>query len=164
MSDQAPTDRALLSIGGHGKNERQRFEVQVRRLDGVLGGLGLDRVRLIKVDVEGYELAVLQGLGDRLERVENLILEFYEWPERRGDNEQLIDFIARERVRAADSDGRALDARDRTARAQPVGAAQVNRVLIVSPHFPPDNGAASHRMRLLAPRLVEHGWEPTVWQ
>jgi hypothetical protein len=38
----------------------------------------------------------------------------------------------------------------------------VNRVLIVSPHFPPDNGAASHRMRLLAPRLSEHGWEPTV--
>lgn len=43
-----------------------------------------------------------------------------------------------------------------------MGAAQVKRVLIVSPHFPPDNGAASHRMRLLAPRLVEHGWEPTV--
>jgi glycosyltransferase involved in cell wall biosynthesis len=38
----------------------------------------------------------------------------------------------------------------------------VKRVLIVSPHFPPDNGAASHRMRLLAPRLASHGWEPTV--
>jgi hypothetical protein len=38
----------------------------------------------------------------------------------------------------------------------------VNRVLIVSPHFPPDNGAASHRMRLLAPRLLEHGWKATV--
>ncbi len=38
----------------------------------------------------------------------------------------------------------------------------MRRVLVVSPHFPPDSGAASHRMRLLAPRLPEHGWEPTV--
>ena len=29
----------------------------------------------------------------------------------------------------------------------------MKRVLILSPHFPPDTGAASHRMRLLAPRL-----------
>jgi FkbM family methyltransferase len=93
LYDQAPSDRALLSIGGHGKNEGQRFEVQVRRLDGVLCGLGLEGVRLIKVDVEGYELDVLHGLGSRLASVENLILEFHEWPERRGDNEQLIDFL-----------------------------------------------------------------------
>lgn len=93
MNDQAPTDRALLSIGGHGKNEGQRFEVQVRRLDGILSGLGLERVRLVKVDVEGYELAVLLGLGGRLERIDNLILEFYEWPDRRGDNERLIDLL-----------------------------------------------------------------------
>jgi hypothetical protein len=38
----------------------------------------------------------------------------------------------------------------------------VKRVLVISPHFPPDTGAASHRMRLLAPRLPEHGWEPTI--
>jgi glycosyltransferase involved in cell wall biosynthesis len=36
------------------------------------------------------------------------------------------------------------------------------RVLMVSPHFPPDSSAASHRVRLLAPYLEEHGWEPTV--
>ena len=36
------------------------------------------------------------------------------------------------------------------------------RVLMVSPHFPPDSSAASHRVRLLAPYLGEHGWEPTV--
>jgi hypothetical protein len=33
---------------------------------------------------------------------------------------------------------------------------------VVSPHFPPDTGAASHRYRLLAPRLAEFGWTPTV--
>ena len=36
------------------------------------------------------------------------------------------------------------------------------RVLMVSPHFPPDRSAAAHRVRLLAPHLPRHGWEPTV--
>ena len=36
------------------------------------------------------------------------------------------------------------------------------RVLMISPHFPPDSSAASHRVRLLAPHLPEAGWEPTV--
>jgi glycosyltransferase involved in cell wall biosynthesis len=36
------------------------------------------------------------------------------------------------------------------------------RVLLVSPHFPPDTNAASHRVRLLAPHLAGFGWEPTV--
>ena len=38
----------------------------------------------------------------------------------------------------------------------------MKRVLMVSPHFPPDTSAASHRVRLLAPHLPEFGWEPTV--
>jgi len=38
----------------------------------------------------------------------------------------------------------------------------VRRVLMVSPHFPPDSSAASHRVRLLAPHLAEAGWSPTV--
>ena len=36
------------------------------------------------------------------------------------------------------------------------------RVLMVSPHFPPDSSAASHRVRLLAPHLAAAGWAPTV--
>jgi glycosyltransferase involved in cell wall biosynthesis len=36
------------------------------------------------------------------------------------------------------------------------------RVLMVSPHFPPDSSAAAHRVRLLAPHLAGYGWEPTV--
>jgi hypothetical protein len=38
----------------------------------------------------------------------------------------------------------------------------MRRVLMVSPHFPPDSTAATHRVRLLAPHLSEHGWQPTV--
>jgi hypothetical protein len=38
----------------------------------------------------------------------------------------------------------------------------MRRVLMVSPHFPPDTSAAAHRVRLLAPHLPAWGWEPTV--
>jgi len=38
----------------------------------------------------------------------------------------------------------------------------MRRVLMISPQFPPDSGAATHRVRLLAPHLPSHGWEPTV--
>jgi len=38
----------------------------------------------------------------------------------------------------------------------------VRRVLIISPHFPPDSSAGTHRVRLLAPHLAACGWEPTV--
>jgi len=38
----------------------------------------------------------------------------------------------------------------------------MKRVLLVSPHFPPDSTAATHRIRLLAPHLSAYGWEPTV--
>lgn len=38
----------------------------------------------------------------------------------------------------------------------------MRRVLMVSPHFPPDSSAASHRVRLLAPHLADAGWEPTI--
>jgi Glycosyl transferase 4-like domain len=33
---------------------------------------------------------------------------------------------------------------------------------MISPHFPPDSTAASHRVRLLAPHLQRFGWSPTI--
>jgi glycosyltransferase involved in cell wall biosynthesis len=33
---------------------------------------------------------------------------------------------------------------------------------MISPHFPPDSSAGTHRVRLLAPHLSDYGWEPTV--
>jgi len=33
---------------------------------------------------------------------------------------------------------------------------------MVSPHFPPDTNAGTHRVRLLASHLAEFGWEPVV--
>jgi hypothetical protein len=36
------------------------------------------------------------------------------------------------------------------------------RVLVVSPHFPPDSSAGSHRARIIVPHLEKFGWEPVV--
>ena len=33
---------------------------------------------------------------------------------------------------------------------------------MISPHFPPDGSAGTHRVRLLAPHLSSYGWIPTV--
>src|SRR5436189_1476130 len=38
----------------------------------------------------------------------------------------------------------------------------MRRLLMISPHFPPDSSAGTHRVRLLAPHLAEFGWTPTV--
>jgi hypothetical protein len=38
----------------------------------------------------------------------------------------------------------------------------VRRVLMISPHFPPDTSAGTHRVRLFAPYLPEFDWDPTV--
>jgi hypothetical protein len=36
------------------------------------------------------------------------------------------------------------------------------RILMVSPHYPPDATAGAHRVRVLAPHLPAAGWEPTI--
>ena len=38
----------------------------------------------------------------------------------------------------------------------------MRRLLMISPHFPPDSSAGTHRVRLLAPHLEAYGWKPTV--
>jgi hypothetical protein len=35
-------------------------------------------------------------------------------------------------------------------------------LLFISPHFPPDSAAGTHRARILAPHLAGHGWRPIV--
>lgn len=41
-------------------------------------------------------------------------------------------------------------------------ARESRKVLMITPHFPPDSNAGTHRVRLLAPYLANFGWTPTV--
>jgi FkbM family methyltransferase len=61
------TDNALSDVGGGGV---QSIDVPVKRLD----DLHLDDIGLIKIDVEGHELAVLRGAVDTITRNRPAIL------------------------------------------------------------------------------------------
>lgn len=76
LNDQWITDRTLLTLyGGSGKDEAQRFEVPTVRLDSILTRHKISRVKLLKLDVEGYEQQAMTGLADRLPDVDNMIFE-----------------------------------------------------------------------------------------
>jgi glycosyltransferase involved in cell wall biosynthesis len=45
---------------------------------------------------------------------------------------------------------------------EPAPSIARRRVLMISPHFPPDTSAATHRVRLLAPYLAGVGWDCTI--
>ncbi len=58
-------------------DEAGTIVVQVRSIDSIVAELGLERVDLIKIDVEGYELEVLLGALDTLTRFRpTVIMEF----------------------------------------------------------------------------------------
>jgi FkbM family methyltransferase len=59
-----------------GRFEQQLIPVPVRRVGDVLDELGLDRVDLLKVDVEGFELNVLRGIEERYwDRIGSAVVE-----------------------------------------------------------------------------------------
>jgi FkbM family methyltransferase len=58
----------LASSLGRVQGWAVRTEVTVRRLDDVLEGMGVDRVDLLKIDVEGAEALVLEGAVNTLLR------------------------------------------------------------------------------------------------
>ncbi|HXN75907.1 MAG TPA: FkbM family methyltransferase, partial [Gemmatimonadaceae bacterium] len=51
--------------------------VSIRRLDDVAVEIGLKRVDLLKLDVEGHEVEVLKGAGKTLELVDRVVLEYH---------------------------------------------------------------------------------------
>ncbi len=58
-------------------NTGEKINLQVRNADKVVGEINLDRVDLIKIDVEGFELNVLRGLKETLNKFKPVL--FFEW-------------------------------------------------------------------------------------
>jgi FkbM family methyltransferase len=76
---QSYRDRARLSLHEAGpSNENAFVDVPLRRLDTVLDAESINYVSLLKIDVEGYELEVLLGLGTRINDCGSIILELLE--------------------------------------------------------------------------------------
>jgi FkbM family methyltransferase len=58
-------------------SDRQGIEVDVRRLSGIMGSLGHDRVDILKLDIEGAEYEVLDDILASGVRPGQLLVEFH---------------------------------------------------------------------------------------
>ena len=86
---QSERDRSRLSLRGKGPNDLTlSVEVPIRRLDSLIQSHNMPAPKLIKIDVEGFELEVLRGLGSRIDSCQNIILELLDGTD--GDLKQRI--------------------------------------------------------------------------
>lgn len=69
------TDAATNGWPGVDFTERRREVVKVVRLDDYLHEASIEKVKLLKLDIQGLELAALNGCGTRLQDVEYIIAE-----------------------------------------------------------------------------------------
>ena len=76
LHQQVETDSSRLSMCLEPVNDEARiFYVPLRRLDAILAEQAVERIRLLKIDVEGYELEVINSLGGFFTAIDNIILE-----------------------------------------------------------------------------------------
>jgi FkbM family methyltransferase len=75
LSSHASTAQLIVEIENSGRSRlgspaagERAVSVETRRLDDALAGLGLLRVDLIKIDVEGHERDVIEGASETLRR------------------------------------------------------------------------------------------------
>jgi FkbM family methyltransferase len=73
---QSATDTSRLSLCLTTVNDQpQQFHVPINRLETILDQVQFDKVRLLKIDIEGYELEAIGSIGKYIDLVEHIILE-----------------------------------------------------------------------------------------
>lgn len=102
LPQQSARDKSRLSLALPMPNALPlRFEVPLLSLHTLLSENRIDNVAVLKIDVEGYELNVLKGLGEKISCIQNIVFEslesiearkeICEWLELRGFKVQTID-------------------------------------------------------------------------
>lgn len=59
----------------------QSYDVEVVTADELLGSVGIERVDLVKMDVQGFEGHVLRGMRETLERSRDVVMLLEYWPQ-----------------------------------------------------------------------------------
>lgn len=69
--------------------------VPIKRLDSILETLKISKIDIVWIDVQGYELTVLDGFGSLLQNVDFIHLEAAEIPYYKGhpDKSKVIDYL-----------------------------------------------------------------------
>jgi FkbM family methyltransferase len=94
LNDQSVRDRSRLTMALEPVNDRPRqFQVPMIRLDQLLDDLAMRGIKLMKIDVEGFETKVLNGLGRRIEDVQNMVIEVLPDSVRSEEVRLMLEFL-----------------------------------------------------------------------
>ena len=97
LQAQSNSDFARLSVQPNGVNNLpQVFNVPMLQLDTLFNQLKLGKIKLLKIDVENFELEVLQGVLNNLGAIENIILEILTPIDRFSNKEKEICKLLRD--------------------------------------------------------------------
>lgn len=72
------------------KTGDRAVDLTLRRLDSVLPNLGVSHVDFLKIDTEGAEFQILEGLGEMLWSVDNIAMELHSTWEKNVENPQQL--------------------------------------------------------------------------
>lgn len=76
LSQQSKTDKTRLSLAVEMHDALPlEYEVPMVTLDAIITKHSIPSVRLLKIDVEGFETSVLRGLSQKQQVVENIVFE-----------------------------------------------------------------------------------------
>jgi hypothetical protein len=76
LPQQSETDKSRLSLALPMPDATALgFRVPIRTLDSIICELNLQTIKLLKIDVEGFELQVFEGLKDHIGQVNHIIFE-----------------------------------------------------------------------------------------